>query len=144
MLAYSGSALLFSMHSRGKFQCFLIQVNFKEHLSVTTSGKMFMETMETINCFYYISYILKATNWNNNRFYYNVSHGSRIIAPEETQTLTLTGKQFSSGAFVRIPFYINKNHWVDGLFQQIILIQNTFYIMKSTDNTFVKQFHFFQ
>ena len=105
---------------------------------------MFMETMETINCFYYISYILKATNWNNNRFYYNVSHGSRIIAPEETQTLTLTGKQFSSGAIVRIPFYINKNHWVDGLFQQIILIQNTFYIMKSTDNTFVKQFDFFQ
>ena len=57
MFSYSRSALVLSMNSRGiKFQCFLIKINFKEHLSVTASGVCSWQPIETITFFYYSMY----------------------------------------------------------------------------------------
>ena len=49
----NGSALVLSIHSKAiKFQCFLISVDFKEHLSVTASSRCSWPPIETVNCFY--------------------------------------------------------------------------------------------
>ena len=57
MYSDSQSAPVVSMDSSGvKFYCLLVSVNFKEHLSITTSGQPSSQPLKTINCFYYSIY----------------------------------------------------------------------------------------
>ena len=54
MISSGRTALILLIHSRGlKFQCFLIQVDFKKHFSVIASGICSGEPTETINYFYF-------------------------------------------------------------------------------------------